>query len=247
MVPNWQRVSEALGSARRGAPTRRRLAAAEPQAKRELDTPEGVRSSTDDRRGWLYFHLVLAHAGIARSEATDRALAELRAYHQEHNLWESVPGDVEEALVRFRRLGLRLVVVSNANGTVRAKLERLGLAAHFDHILDSQEEGVEKPDPRLFERALVALGSGPGDDAARGRPLRGRRGGRPRRGTAGGAGGPRLALRGGRLPPRERSARAGRAARVRPARAVARPRRPRTYSEARKASSSARREAGSWR
>jgi putative hydrolase of the HAD superfamily len=158
VVPNWQRVCDAL--VRHGVSAEAaRLAAAEPHAKRELDTPEGVRSSTDDRRGWLYFHLVLAHTGIARSEATDQALAELRAYHQEHNLWESVPGDVEEALVRFRRLGLRLVVVSNANGTVRAKLQRLGLAAHFDHILDSQEEGVEKPDPRLFERALVRSGA----------------------------------------------------------------------------------------
>jgi putative hydrolase of the HAD superfamily len=157
VVPNWLRVSEALD--RHGVSADAQgLAAAEPRAKREMDTPEGVRGSTDDRRGWLYFHRVLAHAGIARSEATEGALAELRAYHQEHNLWESVPDDVEEALVRFRRLGLRLVVVSNANGTVRAKLERLGLAAHFDHILDSQEEGVEKPDPRLFERALVRSG-----------------------------------------------------------------------------------------
>lgn len=158
VVPNWQRVCDTL--VRHGVSAEAaRLAAAEPHAKRELDTPDGVRSSTDDRRGWLYFHLVLAHAGIARSEATDQALAELRAYHQEHNLWESVPGDVEEALLRFRRLGLRLVVVSNANGTLRAKLARLGLAAHFDHILDSQEEGVEKPDPRLFERALVRSGA----------------------------------------------------------------------------------------
>jgi putative hydrolase of the HAD superfamily len=50
-------------------------------------------------------------------------------------------------------------VVSNANGTVRAKLGRLGLAGFFDVILDSQEEGVEKPDPRLFERALVRSGA----------------------------------------------------------------------------------------
>jgi putative hydrolase of the HAD superfamily len=158
VVPNWQRVAEALS--RHGvAAAAGCLAGAEPHAKRELDTPEGVRSSTDERRGWRYFHLVLAHAGIARSEATDDALAELREYHQAHNLWETVPDDVVEALARFHRLGLKLVVVSNANGTVRAKLERLGLAAHFDHILDSQEEGVEKPDPRLFERALVRSGA----------------------------------------------------------------------------------------
>jgi putative hydrolase of the HAD superfamily len=94
-----------------------------------------------------------------RSAATDSALAELRVYHDTHNLWEEVPEDVPAALARFRSLGLQLVVVSNANGTVRAKLGRLGLAEFFDVILDSQEEGVEKPDPRLFERALVRSGA----------------------------------------------------------------------------------------
>jgi len=158
VTPNWHRVSQTMGRHGVEAPPER-LAAAEPFAKRELDTPEGVSTSNDDRRGWLYFHLVLDHAGIARSVKTDAALLELRTYHGAHNLWESVPEDVAEALPRFRRLGLGLVVVSNANGTVRAKLERLGLAPHFDLILDSQEEGVEKPDPRFFEIALERSGA----------------------------------------------------------------------------------------
>jgi putative hydrolase of the HAD superfamily len=131
------------------------LAAAEPRAKRELDTRERVRAGRDEARGWLYFDLVLAMAGVPRSERTQAALAELREYHAAHNLWESIPEEVPGALARFRALGLRLVVVSNANGTVRAKLARLGLAPHFDLVVDSQEEGVEKPDPRLFEVALA--------------------------------------------------------------------------------------------
>jgi HAD superfamily hydrolase (TIGR01549 family) len=159
VVPNWDRVADALAAEGVADADADRLRTAEPHAKRELDTPEGVRASTDERRGWTYFHLVLAHAGIPRSESTDRALLELRRYHRESNLWETVPEDVGRALPRFRALGLKLVVVSNANGTVRAKLERLGLLAHFDHVLDSHEEGVEKPDPRLFERALVRAGA----------------------------------------------------------------------------------------
>lgn len=47
---------------------------------------------------------------------------------------------------------------ANANGTVRGKLERLGLASHFDLIVDSQEEGVEKPDHRPFDVALARSG-----------------------------------------------------------------------------------------
>lgn len=155
--PNWVRVADAL--ARRGVPVGpERLAAAEPFAKRELDTPERVRATNDRTRGWKYFNLVLTHAGIPLSAATDDALAELAEYHRVHNLWESVPDEVPVALAAFKRMGLPLAVASNANGTVRAKLARLGLLDWFDLVIDSQELGVEKPDPALFAFALERLG-----------------------------------------------------------------------------------------
>ena len=156
--PNWARVSEAL--ARRGVVVEPdRLAAAEPHAKRDLDTAERIRATTDQSRGWDYFNLVLGHAGIALSEATDAALVELHDYHRRHNLWEDVPAEVPPALGELRRLGLHLVVVSNSNGTLRAKLERLGLLSAFDLVLDSFELGVEKPDPAIFRLALEKCGA----------------------------------------------------------------------------------------
>ena len=74
----------------------------------------------DNTRGWLYFNLVLQHAGIALSPATEAALRELAEYHAQFNLWESVPREVPDALDRLRAAGHRLVVVSNSNGTVRS-------------------------------------------------------------------------------------------------------------------------------
>jgi putative hydrolase of the HAD superfamily len=58
------------------------------------------------------------------------------------------------ALARLRAASCRLVVVSNSNGRVRRILRRTGIEPHVDLVLDSQEEGVEKPDPRIFEIAL---------------------------------------------------------------------------------------------
>ena len=58
------------------------------------------------------------------------------------------------ALLALREHGLTLVVVSNANGTLRAHMDRIGLSADVDIVIDSQDEGVEKPDPRLFRIAL---------------------------------------------------------------------------------------------
>lgn len=156
--PNWTRVSEALG--RHGVTAGAELlAAAEPRAKRELDTGERVRATDDSSRGWLYFNLVLRHAGIPLSDATDAALAELGEYHARSNLWESVPTEVPSCLERFRAMGMRLVVVSNANGTLKAHFQRLGLAGRVDHLLDSFDEGFEKPDPRIFRVGLERAGA----------------------------------------------------------------------------------------
>lgn len=156
--PNWERVSAALRQ--HGVEVAAQaLAAAEPLAKRRLDVPRTIHSTNDASRGWLYFDLVLEGAGIPRSEATTAALVELHAYHMTNNLWESVPDGVTGALSALLARDLTLVVVSNANGTLREHMRRLALDSYFACILDSNEEGVEKPDPRIFERALAKSGA----------------------------------------------------------------------------------------
>src|SRR4029078_19005 len=58
-----------------------------------------------------------------------------------------------------RRRGLKLTIVSNANGKLKVLFERLALAGCVDFLLDSHDEGVEKPDPRFFEIALERSGA----------------------------------------------------------------------------------------
>jgi HAD superfamily hydrolase (TIGR01509 family) len=156
--PNWSRVSHTLQ--RHGvAVSAAALAAAEPLAKKRLDTGETIRATNDRQRGWFYFDLVLTEAGIVLSEATAAALVELNHYHQQFNLWEEVPDEVPPALAALRAAGLRLAVVSNANGTLHRAFERLGLTQAVDTIFDSYDEGIEKPDPRFFRLALERTGS----------------------------------------------------------------------------------------
>jgi len=156
--PNWSRVSETMG--RHGvAVSATVLAAAEPRAKKRLDTGETIQATNDQQRGWTYFNLVLTEAGIPLSDATAAALAELHVYHQTYNLWETVPDEVRPALAALRARGFRLVVLSNANGTLHRAFDRLGLTSAFDVIFDSHDEGVEKPDPRFFRIALERSGA----------------------------------------------------------------------------------------
>jgi HAD superfamily hydrolase (TIGR01509 family) len=160
--PDFERVAETLRSHGVAAEAAN-LRAAEARSKRELDQPPSGELATDEERGWLYFNLVLQHAEIPRSSATDAALIELKAWHDQHNLWGSVPDGVGEALGAFKSAGLRLAVVSNANGTVRSLLDRLAFLEFFEMVVDSAEEGVEKPDPRIFQIALQRMGALPGD------------------------------------------------------------------------------------
>lgn len=158
VYPNWTRVAEEL--ARHGVDADPlALAAAEPRAKRAIDTGETIDATNDASRGWLYFNLVLEAAGVPLSSATDAALSDLHAFHMTNNLWEHVPDAVPPVLRRLRDAGYRLVVVSNANGTLRRAFGRLGLDEYFVEILDSCEVGIEKPDPRIFELALTRSGS----------------------------------------------------------------------------------------
>jgi HAD superfamily hydrolase (TIGR01549 family) len=156
--PNWRRVAAALATQGIAADAGR-LQAAEPHAKLEMDRGSLMARTDDRQRGWIYFDAVLRHAGIAPDDASDLALADVRAYHAAHNVWEHVPDDIPAALATLRALDVRLVVVSNANGTLRALFDRLDLARWFDRVLDSHEWGVEKPDPRLFTIALEESGA----------------------------------------------------------------------------------------
>ena len=160
MNPNWERVAGALAAQGvRVDPAV--LAAAEPLAKRHFDRAPTIQTTNDAQRGWLYFNLVLEGAGLRPSARTDAALEELRLYHATENLWETVTPGAAEALAALRARGLSLIVVSNANGRLSALLERVGLSPLFDVIVDSCVEGVEKPDPRLFEIAMARAGAEP--------------------------------------------------------------------------------------
>jgi putative hydrolase of the HAD superfamily len=155
--PNWERASAAL--ARQGvrvAPGV--LASAEPFVKQQLDVAPTVRTTNDAQRGYLFFDLILKRVGIEAAAATDAALAELKAFNDTQGTWDVVAIDAVDTLMRLRAAGCRIAVVSNSNGTLRRMFQRVGLSPYVDVVVDSADEGVEKPNPRLFEIALERTG-----------------------------------------------------------------------------------------
>lgn len=158
ITPNFPRLAEAL--ARRGiAASIDALAAAEPRVKQELDHAPTIRATDDTRRAYVYFDRILELNGIPASPATTDAIEELVSFRDREGAWDVITPGAVEALSRLRGAGLQIVVVSNSNGRVRRILRRTGIEPHVDLVLDSQEEGVEKPDPRIFEIALERSGA----------------------------------------------------------------------------------------
>ncbi len=109
---------------------------------------------SDAARVPSYFETVLRGSGIGIEDAR-RLAAAIEAAHWEDNLWRVPFPDAAPTLARLQDAGLRLAVVSNADGRARQVLEEAGLLPWLDFVLDSSEEGVEKPDPEIFERALA--------------------------------------------------------------------------------------------
>jgi putative hydrolase of the HAD superfamily len=80
-------------------------------------------------------------------------------------LWSSVVPDVRDGLEQLAATGVALGIVSNADGVMAERLRGLellqvgpGIGVEVGCVIDSGAVGVMKPDPRIFELALDALG-----------------------------------------------------------------------------------------
>ena len=135
------------------------LARGEAEVRREIDRRAGQTGGPRDRdadRVARYFGAVLESAGVAR-DAAEAAAIELAEEHARANLWRVAMPGAADVLAALRARGFRVGVVSNADGRVAALLADAGLAPHLETIVDSHLEGVEKPDPEIFRRALARI------------------------------------------------------------------------------------------
>jgi len=89
-----------------------------------------------------------------------RAVEPLRDAFRDPASWK-IFDDVLPVLSALRGAGARLAIVSNWDSGLPALLDRLDLASWFDTIVVSHLEGMEKPRPELFLRAVSRLGGVP--------------------------------------------------------------------------------------
>jgi putative hydrolase of the HAD superfamily len=103
------------------------------------------------------FKRLLTAANVAEPERVAQECA--RSYRRAYETsWQPLPG-AEQLLSALKARGLRTAVVTNNLASEqRSKLASCGLAGHVDALVTSEEVGVQKPDPRIFQVALDRLG-----------------------------------------------------------------------------------------
>jgi len=72
-------------------------------------------------------------------------------------LWSRPMEGARHALDALAAMGVRMCCVSNSDGRAEQHLISTGNREGLEFVIDSQIEGVEKPDPRIFAIALDRL------------------------------------------------------------------------------------------
>ncbi len=162
-------------------PDHDRIVAAMARAGIEVDPADldrahyaGVKALTNFREGdraiWLAYNRGYAHALGADGQVEEVAETLLNEFTT-GGVWTRIIPGSPGALARIKATGVKLAIVSNADGSVEAQLAADGICqlgpgpgTEMDAILDSMVVGVAKPDPKIFEIALERLG---GIDPAR--------------------------------------------------------------------------------
>jgi beta-phosphoglucomutase len=116
-----------------------------------------------DRMGSL--ELILARSPRGYSSEQKLALADRKNRHYQELIGtmgaaDLLPGAVE-ALAAVRAAGLKIGLASVSKNAF-AVLDRLGIRASFDHVVDAATIANSKPDPEIFLTAAQRLGVAPG-------------------------------------------------------------------------------------
>jgi FMN phosphatase YigB (HAD superfamily) len=124
-----------------------------------LDTIwEGARVSDPDSIRDLSFadHSRVFHELLASGPGVDPLLGNA-LYSVMLDVWHAYD-DAAPTLQALRDAGIKICLLSNAGVPIRTVLDREGLTPLIDAVVLSYEVGCVKPDVRIFEAALAAIG-----------------------------------------------------------------------------------------
>lgn len=75
----------------------------------------------------------------------------------QHRYWNKVDQYSNSLLSTIKNMGVKIGAISNTDGKLVEDLREFNLLEFFDVIIDSEIEGIEKPDVRLYKLAAQRL------------------------------------------------------------------------------------------
>lgn len=107
-----------------------------------------------------FFEWVLEHAGVDPQHIPALAM-QLKQADAQDSVWNLTYPWVQETLALLTAEGYRLSIISNARGRAEIGICNAGLRPYFERVFDSHLVGYAKPDTRLYQHAMTALGLRP--------------------------------------------------------------------------------------
>ena len=107
-----------------------------------------------------YFRNFSLGAGVPE-DRLERVGERIRAVHAERHLWSYMDPATPQALQQLSEAGYRMAIISNADGRVEGLIREAGILDRFEFVMDSELEGVEKPDREIFQRGCRRMGVDP--------------------------------------------------------------------------------------
>jgi putative hydrolase of the HAD superfamily len=111
---------------------------------------------------WWYDVVRLVFEQVGPIERFDEYFESLFRFFSTAAAWELYP-EVETVAKVFKERGLILGVISNFDSRIYPILSELGIFKLLDSVHISSREGVSKPDPAIFKKALEAHHLHPGE------------------------------------------------------------------------------------
>ena len=142
---------------------RDRFRTAEFQARTQLvrRVEEGA-FGTENHIWHEYFQTLSLESGVPEDQL-EKVGERIREVHKERHLWSYMDPTTPRALDRLTTAGYRMAIISNADGRVEGLIEEAGIRDRFEFVMDSEVEGVEKPDVEIFLRGCRRMGVEPGE------------------------------------------------------------------------------------
>lgn len=110
--------------------------------------------------------LILGWGGVTKTEAEQEELATLKNTWYVEMISKMTPAEIlpgaKEFLEACRAAGLK-IALGSASKNSPLILERTGLVAHFDAVIDGNKVSKAKPDPEVFLKGAEELGVQPNE------------------------------------------------------------------------------------